>query len=420
MDRLIVDGTLNLDGQLLLNTIGGAPTAPGTYRIFEADAITGSFDTITLPAVPGLTWVTDNLTTNGTISLQQPPNTIVPVNSGNFGGSAPGATVTQSISVGAGADILILMTSAELGNGNMAVTYGGVAMKLAVGNRANSAIWYLDLATPGISGTNVAVDLSSAGSRNGFAAGWVSIDGNLGAGESIVLHSKGTSAAQTNTVDLTTTVQTFNVVNFNGNGTSKAITVNSPNPTVIYTDTNIGSAEGAAAYASAVAAGSNTYQWTLSGLTPPNADYRRIDAAAFAVVGNDFSDWIAGYPGVGGQTGLNDDPDGDGNPNGVEAWFGTNPAVSSAGLANLTTAGTITTFTHPVSANPPDDLSLVYQWSSNLIAWYACDGADSPPTGQTVMISSSTVDTTTAVTATASEPMAGLFLRAAVIRNPSP
>jgi hypothetical protein len=350
------------------------------------------------------------------------PLPIAAVNSGNFGGATPIPTsYTQSIDVGAGADMLVVMTTAELGNGNMTVTYGGIAMKLAVGNKANSAIWYLDLATPGIIGSNVVVDLSLAGSRNGFAAGWVSIDGNLAAGESITLHSTGTSAAQSNTVDLTTTaVETFNVVNFNANNTSKVITVNSPNPTVIYTDNNIGSAEGAAAYASAVAAGSHTYQWTLAGYASPGSDYRRIDAAAFAVVGNDFSDWIASYPGVGDQTGLDDDPDGDGNPNGVEAWFGTNPAESSGGLANLATAGTITTFTHPRSANPPDDLGLVYQWSPNLIDWYVGDGVDGPPTGQTVTVSSNTVDTTTTVTATASEPMAGLFLRAGVEQNLSP
>jgi hypothetical protein len=349
------------------------------------------------------------------------PLPIAAVNDGLFGGSAPGATVTQSISVGAGADMLIVMTSAELGGtGPMIVTYGGVAMNRAVGNQVNSAIWYLDLSTPGITGTDVVVDMSAYTSRNGFAAGWVSIDGNLGVGESITLHSTGTSAAQSNTVNLTTTVKTFNVVNFNGNGTNNTITVNSPNPQVIYTDNNIGSAQAAAAYASAVAGGSHTYQWTFSGVASPNANYRRIDAAAFAVVGNDFSDWIAGYPGVGPQTGLDDDPDGDGNPNGVEAWFGTNPAVSSAGLANLATAGTITTFTHPVSENPPDDLSLIYQWSLNLVDWYACDGADGPPAGQTVIVSSNTVDTTTTVTATANEPMAGLFLRAGVEQNLSP
>jgi Pectate lyase superfamily protein len=421
MDKLIVNGTLNLDGELRISTIGGAPSTAGTYRIFEADAITGSFDSMVLPSVAGLTWVTDNLATDGTISLQQPPNTIIPVNNGSFGGATPiPASYTQSVTVGAGADMLIVMTSSEFGSGGMTVSYGGVPMNLAVGNKANSAIWHLDLSTPGISGTDVVVDLSNSGARNGFAAGWVSIDANLGPDQSIVLHSTGTSASQSNTVDLITTVQTFNVVNFNANNTSKGITVNSPNPTVIYTDTNIGSAEGAAAYAAEVAAGTSTYQWTLAGYPAPASDYRRIDAASFAIVGNDFADWIAGYPGVGGQTGLNDDPDGDGNPNGVEAWFGTNPAESSGGLANLATDGITTTFTHPRSANPPDDMGIVYQWSPNLVDWYACDGVDGPPTGQTVMVSSNTVDTTTTVTATAGEPMACLFLRAAVEQNPSP
>jgi hypothetical protein len=345
------------------------------------------------------------------------PLPIVAVNSGNFGGSAPGATMTQSIDVGVGADMLIVMTASELGGLSgepMMVTYGGVAMNLAVGNRANSAIWHLDLSTPGITGSDVVVDMSGYGVRNGFAAGWVSIDGNLGAGESIAVHTTGTSAAQTNTVDLTTTAQTFNVVNFNGNSNTAGITVNSPNPTVIYTDTNIGSADAAAAYVAEVAAGLHTYQWTLTGVTPPNAIYRRIDAAAFAVVGNDFSDWIAGYPGVGDQTGLGDDPDGDGDPNGVEAWFGTHPAESSRGLANLATAGTTTTFTHPRSANPPDDLSLFYQWSPNLADWYAGDGVDGPPSGPTVTFSSETAGSITTVTATASELLDRIFVRAGV------
>jgi len=220
---------------------------------------------------------------------------ITAVNKGNFGGSKPGASGIESasITVGAGADMLIVMTSAELGSGSpaMTVTYGGVAMTKAVGDVRFSAIWYLDLATPGISGTIVAVDMTGTSSTNGFAAGWVSIDGNLGAGESIKLHSTGTSAASNNTVNITTSVETFNVVSFNGNGTSGTVTVNSPNPTFIYTDNNIGSARAAAAYKPQVAAGTNTYQWTLTGGTLPD-DYRRIDAAAFKVaspVGTLFS-----------------------------------------------------------------------------------------------------------------------------------
>ncbi len=233
--------------------------------------------------------------------------TIVAVNDGFFGGSAPGATVTQSVTVGAGADMLIVLTSSELGgltSPPMTVTYGGVGMNFAVGNLVNSAIWYLDLATPGISGTNVVVNMSGYGTRNGFAAGWVSIDGSLGVGESIALATTGTSASQSNTVSLTTTTETFNVVNFNGNNTSGSITVNSPNPTVIYTDTDIGSARAAAAYQQNATAGLNTYEWTLSTDTPPAANYRRIDAAAFVVVPEPTTLALLGAGAVGGLLAL--------------------------------------------------------------------------------------------------------------------
>lgn len=164
----------------------------------------------------------------------------------------------------------------------MTVTYGGVSMNLATGNLTNSAIWYLDLTTSGITGTNVVVDMSAYTTRNGFAAGWVTLEGNLGVGQSIALHSKNNSSASSPTVSLTTTVETFNVVNFNGNNTSGTITVGSP-LTQIYQDTNIGSARSAAAYEAAVAAGTSDYEWTLTTGSLP-ADYRRIDAAAFTVV----------------------------------------------------------------------------------------------------------------------------------------
>jgi hypothetical protein len=210
---------------------------------------------------------------------------IVAVTNGFFGGSAPSGIVTQSVTVGATADMLILMISDELGSGNpaMTVTYGGVNMNLAVGNLQHSSIWYLDLATNGISGTQVIVNMSGYTTRNGFAAGWVSIDGNLALNESIALHSVANSAAGTNALSLVTTTNTFNVVNFNGNGINGTITVNSPNPTVIYTDTDIGSARSAAAYEAWGPAGTSTYQWTLTGGTLPG-DYRRIAAAAFSVV----------------------------------------------------------------------------------------------------------------------------------------
>lgn len=379
--------------------------------------------------------ISNDTTWTFTTAATAPPK-IVKVMSGIFGGVTPiSASYTQSIDVGAGADMLVVMTSAELGaktteptapiTADMTVTYGGVDMNRAVGNLVHSAIWYLDLATPGITGTNVVVNISGYPTQTGFAAGWVSIDGNLEVGEKIALNNAGTSTPQSNTVGLTTSMETFNVVNFNGNSRNGTITVNSPNPTVIYTDTDIGSARAAAAYVGGVAAGTSNYQWTLTGGTLP-ADYRRIDAAAFAVVstvaGNDFTAWIAGYPGVGDQTRLRDDPDGDGLPNGAEAWFGTHPGESSGGLANLAADGTTMTFTHPQSANPPADLSMIYQWSPNLTDWYACDGISGPNNGAIVVgvIHSDTTGTTQTVTLQSNGTINRLFLRAAVEQNSSP
>ncbi len=236
-----------------------------------------------------------------TLGSAQSDAAIVAVNDGFFGGSPPASTtVSDSISVGTEADMLVVMTSAELGGTvttPMTVTYGGVAMTRAVGSSLTSAIWYLDLSVGGFVDTDVVVDISGYPSRNGFAAGWVSIDGNLGIGQAIELHSVGTSAPQFNTVDLVTTVETFNVINFNANNTSGMITIGAPiiSPDeVIYIDPNIGSARAAAAYNEGVAAGTTTYSWTISGeAAPPNSDYRRIDAAAFAVVG----DLVGAIPG---------------------------------------------------------------------------------------------------------------------------
>lgn len=72
-DRLIVDGTLNLAGELRVNLLDVEPTTPGTFQIFDATAITGAFNTITLPTLgSGLSWNTNNLAIDGTLGLVQP------------------------------------------------------------------------------------------------------------------------------------------------------------------------------------------------------------------------------------------------------------------------------------------------------------------------------------------------------------
>jgi acyl-CoA thioesterase-1 len=82
------------------------------------------------------------------------------------------------------------------------------------------------------------------------------------------------------------------------------------------------------------------------------------------------------------------------------------------GLTVVSHNGLTTTFTHPQNENPPDDVTGFYQWSQNLNDWYAGDDVDGPLDGPTVALVPNTVGTTTTVTATASEAMDSLFLRA--------
>lgn len=84
-----------------------------------------------------------------------------------------------------------------------------------------------------------------------------------------------------------------------------------------------------------------------------------------SIANNTFSHWIAGYPSVGGQDGFSDDPDLDRLANGLEAWFGTDPGSFDAGLADLASDGTITTFTHPQNPDAPVDITGFYEWSVN-------------------------------------------------------
>jgi hypothetical protein len=404
IDKLIVNGTLILGGQLRINTIGGAPTAPGTYRIFEADTITGSFDTITLPDVPGLIWVTDKLATNGTISLRQPPVSITWVNSGSrvVLGPLGNASTSFSFDAGANADMLMVAVSTERSFERVpTLSYAGHALTPAI-ERGTASIWFLDLTKTGYQGgsANLLIDFTGIMSVNGVALGVVSVNA---AGRAIGLHATASGTASADLV--TTRDDAFVLASFNANG-SGSPSVDAP-LTRIYASGNIGSAQGAAGYQANVAAGTHPINWTTG-------NKRQVAAAAF-VITTTFADWIADYD-LDGATALGDDLDGDSLPNGVEAWFGTHPGQFNSGLTNLTAGGTAMTFTHPQTPPPPSDLTGFYEWSPNLVDWYDVDGVDGPPGGATVTISSATIGTTTTVSATASAASDRVFLRAGVRR----
>lgn len=57
------------------------------------------------------------------------------------------------------------------------------------------------------------------------------------------------------------------------------------------------------------------------------------------------------------------------------------------------------------------DVSGSYEWSLDLVNWYAGDGVDGPANGVTVAISSNTEGSNTTVTAAASEEVERVFFQ---------
>jgi hypothetical protein len=134
-----------------------------------------------------------------------------------------------------------------------------------------------------------------------------------------------------------------------------------------------------------------------------------ISGSIGTVPGNNFESWISGFTGLGGQTALTDDPDGDGDTNAEENFFGTHPGERSqslaAGAVNLS-GGTTFTFTHPVNESPASDLTATYIWSKDLTTFYTDGNPD--PAGTTVTFAPGTpadgrVTVTATITGTAAD-----------------
>lgn len=69
-DQLLSNGALQFDGTLMLSLINGfIPAAGQSFNLFDWVTAGGTFDSLQLPTVPGLSWDTSQLYTQGIISL---------------------------------------------------------------------------------------------------------------------------------------------------------------------------------------------------------------------------------------------------------------------------------------------------------------------------------------------------------------
>ena len=218
---------------------------------------------------------------------------------------------------------------------------------------------------------------------------------------------------------------TTNILFDNGIGTAGSI---SGNYTAIPGDTDV-TIDRSIDLSGTTLAANTTYVMTIDSFGSGDGHFKALDyldlKGTLVASSNTYENWIAGF--FPGETDpaiidLDADPDGDGNDNGVENYFGTAPDTFTQGLTTgaVDTGANTFTFTHPLNATPADDLTATYRWSTDLQTFY--DDGDSNGAGTTtvnfVQGAPSGGMVTVTATITGTEIPDKLFVDVEVAQNP--
>lgn len=102
-----------------------------------------------------------------------------------------------------------------------------------------------------------------------------------------------------------------------------------------------------------------------------------------------YASWIATYPGASAMAGFTQDADFDGINNGLEHLLGTSPVAFSQGLTQISKSGTSLKFRHTQTNSLATDVTISYQWSTDMLTWYASGATN--PSGVKATISTSII-----------------------------
>jgi hypothetical protein len=163
------------------------------------------------------------------------------------------------------------------------------------------------------------------------------------------------------------------------------------------------------------------YADSLPESTLPSSRFQSVTAEE----PNDYAAWISGFfPGEFDPAivGFDADPDADGLSNGVESILGTSPDAATPGLtAPAPSASGALVFTATLAKKLPDDVARAWEWSRDMVHWFADGAADGLTTvdftESTIDASNPAFDRVEITAAATGMPLARLFVRLAASRR---